>query len=189
MVQPRKGMSDSVYLVQMHLGGTTEKPSRAHEMTTYSIVYKQRENSHEVNDAQDLLRPWVASHLCSSAFMWFCIKNGRVRYCNHSWLSLLFSFHYYFPPPFPFPGGSDSKASAYNTGDLGSIPGLGRSPGEGNGNPLQYSCLENPMDGGAWWATVYGVAKSRKRLRDFTFTSFTQLVKINSFFFPETVLF
>ena len=48
-----------------------------------------------------------------------------------------------------FPGGSDGKASAYNVGDLGSIPGLGRSPGEGNGNPLQYSCLENPMNGGA----------------------------------------
>ena len=47
-------------------------------------------------------------------------------------------------------GGSDSKASAYNVGDLGSIPGSGRSPGEGNGNPLQYSCLENPMDGGTW---------------------------------------
>ena len=49
-----------------------------------------------------------------------------------------------------FPGGSDFKASASNAGDLGSIPGSGRSPGEGNGNPLQYSCLENPMDGGAW---------------------------------------
>ena len=49
-----------------------------------------------------------------------------------------------------FPGGSDGKASAYNAGNLGLIPGLGRSPGEGNGNPLQYSCLENPMDGGAW---------------------------------------
>ena len=49
-----------------------------------------------------------------------------------------------------FPGGSDVKASACNVGDLGSIPGSGRSPGEGNGNPLQYSCLENPMDGGAW---------------------------------------
>ena len=49
-----------------------------------------------------------------------------------------------------FPGSSDGKASAYNVGDLGSIPRLGRSPGEGNGNPLQYSCLENPMDGGAW---------------------------------------
>ena len=49
-----------------------------------------------------------------------------------------------------FPGGSDGKVSAYNVGDLGLIPGLGRSPGEGNGNPLQYSCLENPMDGGTW---------------------------------------
>ena len=49
-----------------------------------------------------------------------------------------------------FPGGSEGKASAYNSGDLGSILGLGRSSGEGNGNPLQYSCLENPMDGGAW---------------------------------------
>ena len=49
-----------------------------------------------------------------------------------------------------FPGGSDGEVSAYNEGDLGSIPGSGRSPGEGNGNPLQYSCLENSMDGGAW---------------------------------------
>ena len=49
-----------------------------------------------------------------------------------------------------FPGGSDGKASAYNVGDRGLIPGLGRSPGEGNGNPFQYSCLENPMDGRVW---------------------------------------
>ena len=55
-----------------------------------------------------------------------------------------------------FPGGAEVKASACNVGDLGSIPGSGRSPGEGNGNPLQYSCLENPMDGGTWWATVHG---------------------------------
>ena len=75
--------------------------------------------------------------------------------------------HYFYTWPvlslardFPdFPGGSDSKASAYNVGDLGSIPGSGRSPGEGSGNPLRHSCLENPMDGGAWWATVHGVAK------------------------------
>ena len=52
-----------------------------------------------------------------------------------------------------FPGGSDGKASACNAGDPGLIPGSGRSPGEGNGNPLQYSCLENSMDGGPWWAT------------------------------------
>ena len=64
-----------------------------------------------------------------------------------------------------FTCGSDSKESACNVGDLGSIPGLGRSSGEGNSNPLQYSCLENPMDRGAWWATVHGVAKSRTRLR------------------------
>ena len=66
-----------------------------------------------------------------------------------------------------FPGGSDSKASAYSAGDLGSISGSGRSPGEGNGNPLQYSCLENPMDGGAWEAAVHGVPKSWTRLSDF----------------------
>ena len=60
-----------------------------------------------------------------------------------------------------FPGGSEVKASACNAGDLGSTPGLRRSPGEGNGHPLQYSCLENPMDGGVWWATVHGVTKSQ----------------------------
>ena len=59
-----------------------------------------------------------------------------------------------------FPGGSDGKASSYNVEDLDSIPGPGRSPEEGNGNPLQYSCLENPMDRGAWQASVHGVAKS-----------------------------
>ena len=69
-----------------------------------------------------------------------------------------------------FPGSSEDKASAYNAGDLGSIPGLGRSPGEGNGNPLQYSCLKNPTDRAAWQATVHRVAKSRTRLSDFTHT-------------------
>ena len=64
------------------------------------------------------------------------------------------------------------RSSACNVGDLGSIPGPGRSPGEGNGNPLQYSCLENPMDRGAWWAAVHRVAKSRTQLSDFTFTFF-----------------
>ena len=63
-----------------------------------------------------------------------------------------------------FPGGSDSKVSDRNVEDPGSIPGLGRSPGEGKGNPLQYACLENSMDGGAWWATVHGVTKSSTQL-------------------------
>ena len=67
-----------------------------------------------------------------------------------------------------FPGSSDGKASAYNAENLGSVPGSGRSSVEGNGNPLQYSCLENPMDRGAWWATVHGVAKSRTQLSDIT---------------------
>ena len=58
-----------------------------------------------------------------------------------------------------FPGGSDGKESAYKEGDLGLIPGLGRPLGEGNGYPLQYPCLENPMDKGAWWATVHGVTE------------------------------
>ena len=58
-----------------------------------------------------------------------------------------------------FPGGSVVKNPPANAGDMGLIPGLGRSPREGNGNPLQYSCLENPIDKGAWWATVHGVAK------------------------------
>ena len=58
-----------------------------------------------------------------------------------------------------FPGGSVGKESTCNVGDSGLIPGSGKPHGEGNGNPLQYSCLENPMDGGVWWATVYGVTK------------------------------
>ena len=64
-----------------------------------------------------------------------------------------------------FPGDSVVKNPPANAGDMGSIPGVGRSPGEGNGKPLQYSCLENPRDGGAWWAAVYGVTQSQTRLK------------------------
>ena len=63
-----------------------------------------------------------------------------------------------------FPGGSDGKESACSAGDLGLIPELGRSPGEENGNPLQYFCLEKSMDRGDWWATVHGVAKGKAEL-------------------------
>ena len=63
-----------------------------------------------------------------------------------------------------FPGGSDGKQSACNAGDLGSVPGSGRSPGEGNGNSLQYSCLENFMDKGAWQARVHRISKSQTQL-------------------------
>ena len=78
-----------------------------------------------------------------------------------------------------FPGDTEVKASAPNAGDPGSIPGSGRSPGEGNGNPLQCSCLENLMDGGAWWATVHGVAKSQTRLSDFTSLQWFFSIKIS----------
>ena len=63
-----------------------------------------------------------------------------------------------------FPGGSDGKESVFDAGDPGSVPRLGRSPGGGHGNPLQYSCLENPMGRGAWQAAVHGVTKSQIRL-------------------------
>ena len=89
----------------------------------------------------------------------------EVRYLSMRMISCLKCYQQHW-----FPGGSDSKASAHNVGDPGLIPGLGSSPGEGNGNPLQYSCLENSMDGGAWWARVHGVAKSWTRLSNFTFT-------------------
>ena len=90
------------------------------------------------------------------------------------WDSFLYLFIYWhhsecIPPPlsdfFGFPGGSDGKESAYNAGDSGLIPGSGRSLGNWNGNPFQYSYLENPMDRGAWRATVHRVTKSRIRLK------------------------
>ena len=103
---------------------------------------------------------------------------------SRSWSSFLYSSVFFCSSVY-FPGGSDGKASAYNVGDPESIPGSGRSPGEGNGNPLQYSCLENPMDRGAWQAmdshgqepdrnlTVHGVSNSWTQLSDFTFTLLT----------------
>ena len=78
----------------------------------------------------------------------YCISFG----CTTKWLSYTYIWG--------FAGGSDGKESICNAGDLGLIPGLGRSPGDGNGNPLQYSCLENSMDRGAWWATVHRVTES-----------------------------
>ena len=88
-----------------------------------------------------------------------------------------------------FPRGSDGKLPACNAGDPGSIPGWGRSPAEGNGNPLQYSCLENPMDRGAWWAIVHGVEKSWTQLSDFTCTFFTMYFKYSPFPLDSIVTF
>ena len=77
-----------------------------------------------------------------------------------------------------FPGGSDGKAFICNVGDLGLILGLGRSPGTGTGYPLQYSCLENSMARGAWWATVHGIAKSRTQLSNFHFRSSFKMERV-----------
>ena len=81
-----------------------------------------------------------------------------------TWWDKFFVYQFYLQKGFP--GGSDGKESACNVGDQGSIPGSGRSPGEGNGYPLEYSCLENPMNRGAWRATVHGVAKNQTWLND-----------------------
>ena len=87
-----------------------------------------------------------------TSYLWWKLEEGRV---GRGYLA----------------GYSDRKVSACNVGDLGLIPGSGRSPGEGNGNLLQYSCLENSMDGGAWWTTVHGVTKSRTQLSNIPFLS------------------
>ena len=83
-----------------------------------------------------------------------------------------------------FPGGPDGKASAYNVGDPGSIPGLGISPGEGNGNPLQYSCLENPMDRWADWLYFMG-----SQIVGHTKNSNREMIKLSNFaiFFKEQI--
>ena len=87
-----------------------------------------------------------------SKFQFRCSYQAVPLEASAPWKQVLVdSLHLLISPDFgDFPGDSDSKASAYNVGDPGLIPGLGRSSGEGNGTPLQYSCLENPMDGGAW---------------------------------------
>ena len=96
------------------------------------------------------------------------VKLGRERICRkNSWCISWYPLYL-----LDFPGGSDGKVSAYNAGDLGLIPDLGRSPRQGNVYPLQCSCLENSMDGGAWWATVHGVSNSRTLLSDFTLLHF-----------------
>ena len=101
-----------------------------------------------------------SSHCCLHVIFVMKIisfSHGEVNYIS---MDLKFGFGYWIIL-WGFPDGSDGKESACNTGDPGSIPGSGRSPGGRNGNPLQYSCLENSMDRGAQWATVHGVSKSR----------------------------
>ena len=104
-------------------------------------------------------------HVCLPA----CTRGVYACICVHALLYVVCTsvgcfihlFHICLLSTKSFPDGSDSKESVFKVGDLGSIPGSGRSPGEENGNPLQYSCLENSMDRGVWWATGHGVAKSQ----------------------------
>ena len=99
---------------------------------------------------------------------WVAVPSSRGSSWSRDWtLSLLHWQEGSLSPVFP---GSVSKGSACNGGDLGLIPGSWRSPGEGNGNSLQYSCLENSTDRGAWWITVHGVTKSWIRLSNSTYT-------------------
>ena len=90
-----------------------------------------------------------------------------------------------------FPGGSDCKESACKTGDLVLIPGSGRFPGEGNGNPLQYSGLENSVDRGTWWATVHGVAESvtteQLSLSEKTMVQDCEQIKVNQLSLDQTM--
>ena len=110
-------------------------------------------------------------HLQSKTVVKVRLAKGGCRHHNTGWKEVQ-CFYVAFIL-WGFPGGSDTKESACSAGDLGSIPGSGRSLGEGNGNPLQYSGMENPMDGVTWQATVNGLAKSQTQLRDFTFTLFS----------------
>ena len=123
--------------------------------------------------------PWgsgLESRCSLGVFISWFLKNltnvemtvGDGRYSG--WGDLSVPYRILPHPAWGFPGGSDGKESACNVGDLGSKPGLGRSPGEENGYPLWYSCLENPMDRGAWQTTVHGVTKSQTRLHDWTHT-------------------
>ena len=110
------------------------------------------------------------SGLISFRIDWFALLTiqGTLKSLLHSSKASILQHSAFFMSQFShphmttrFPGGSDGKES----GDLGSILGLGRSPGGGHGNPFQYSCLENPMDRGAWWATVHRIPKSQTRLK------------------------
>ena len=118
---------------------------------------------------------WVS---CTAGrfFTIWATKEGRIAHYNTISNSLFFNSYLSFVNPSSGSDWfSDGRAFTCNAGDLGSIPGSGRSPGEGNGSPLQYSCLENPRDRGAWWATVHGVTKSRTWLSNFSFLWFSYL--------------
>ena len=121
------------------------------------------------------LRPtnYMSLSILAWRFLW-AEEPGRLRFTGSQRVgrdgSYLAHMHLFLLTGFP--GGSVVKKPRASAENVGSVPGLGRSPGEGNGSPLQYCCLENSMDRGAWQAAVHGVAKSQTRMSDFTFTFF-----------------
>ena len=120
----------------------------------------------------EITAKFLCSYLFLSSLLRFIIKHSpncqtSLHFINLSLSALIWSF--LMPSIFTNFCGLDGKESACSAGDPGSIPGLGRSPGEGNGNPRQYSCLENSMNRRAWQAIVPGVAKSHTGLRDYTY--------------------
>ena len=110
-----------------------------------------------INEYKSEIR-WVKSMIITAAF--FPVLVESLFFQSFSWM------HWIHYNQMGFPGDASGKESAGNAGDPGLIPGWKRSPGEGNSYPLQYSCLENPMDRGAWWATVHGVTESWTQLSD-----------------------
>ena len=119
-------------------------------------LYNKNNNTQSTEYHQDSIKQWLSTakhsalhkNICPQkmAHVTMCYSLSKVRQLSQSAVG--------------FPHGSGGKESACQEGHLGLIPGLGRSPAEGNGNPLQYSCLGNPMDRGAWWVTVHGISES-----------------------------
>ena len=136
--------------VKSHLTGKTM-------MLRKTEVRRRRENEDGITNPMDvgLSKLWK---MVKDREVWCAIVH-EVSKCQ-TWLRGWTTTLHIVPCMYNFPGGSDGKEFVCNAGDLSSIPGSGRLPGEGNGNPLQYSCLGNPMDKGVWQATAHGVAKS-----------------------------
>jgi len=120
------------------------------------------------------MNTWENTIACVNIYTLIWFHKGSLKWKNFEWFVLFKNFPQItmiviYLAQRGFPGRSDGKEFSCNPGDLGSILGAGRSPGEGNGYPLQYSCLESSMDRGAWWAMVDGVAKNRTWLSNYHF--------------------
>ena len=159
--------------------------SKSTHLLWYSLLFSRLKKNLKVSDSKDLhlLHSWLTkssnvevrsiSHHCGSKVIFHLLPELLALFSPfHNWLSVLL--------PKGLPWWLSGKESTCKVGDVGSIPGLGRAPGGGNGNPVQHSCLENPLDRGAWWATVYKVAKSWSRLKQLSTHVHALLPKLSS---------